>query len=150
MAIPTPNLSAEARLSKIAAAVAAFFMIISSVACHVNFTYTSLHSFTTEGAAKRGRGTHTHAWRGLWLLFVIRKPPELSSQHPTDGVTLYSCWTQTANGDCNSFFFSASIPLLISFCFFFFNVVVRIGVESVSVSHTLTQAGVGQMGQTNR
>lgn len=26
----------------------AFFMIISSVACHVNFTYTSLYSFTAE------------------------------------------------------------------------------------------------------
>lgn len=62
-----PNL----RLSKIAAAVAAFFMIISSVACHVNFTYTSLHSFTTEGAAKRGRGTHTNTHTRMERSMVI-------------------------------------------------------------------------------
>lgn len=41
----------------------AFFMIISSVACHVNFTYTSLYSFTAEGGVAGQPGmpdTHTH------------------------------------------------------------------------------------------
>lgn len=70
----------------------AFFMIISSVACHVNFTYTSLHSFTAEGGVAGQPSMphihthtyeythHTHTERGLRLLFVIRKPPEPSSQ----------------------------------------------------------------------
>lgn len=38
-------------------------MIISSVACHVNFTYTSLYSFTAEGGVAGQPGmpdTHTH------------------------------------------------------------------------------------------
>lgn len=45
----------------------AFFMIISSVACHVNFTYTSLYSFTAERGCQKGAWlgslpcrTHTH------------------------------------------------------------------------------------------
>lgn len=107
----------------------AFFMIISSVACHVNFTYTSLYSFTAEGGVAgqpgmpdthtRAHTQHTHTERGLRLLFVIRKPPEPSSQlrvqlrvrgHPVPCAVLAD---RSANGDCNSFLCLDSLLILL-------------------------------------
>lgn len=104
----------------------AFFMIISSVACHVNFTYTSLYSFTAEGGVAGQPGmpdththTSTHTERGLRLLFVIRKPPEPSSQlrvqlrvrgHPVPCAVLAD---RSANGDCNSFLCLDSLLILL-------------------------------------
>lgn len=63
--------------------------------------------------------SHTHTESGLRLLFVIRKPPELSSQlrvqlrvrgHPVPCAVLAD---RSANGDCNSFLCLDSLFILL-------------------------------------
>lgn len=102
-------------------------MIISSVACHVNFTYTSLYSFTAErgwqkwaclGSLPCRTHTHTHSVKGGGYGYYLSLENHPSSapnceSNSSLGSPCAVLVDRTANDDCNSFLCLDSLLILL-------------------------------------